>query len=103
MDASWLLLSLPVDMMKTQTHAALCLRHCTWLQTAAGTVLAQGQMAASRAAEDLRSNIRDEQELYNHFLMAVRSLLSPLQSAIAISHVRALSTLWPVADPEIIM
>ena len=50
-------------------------------------MLAQGQMAASRAAEDLRNNIRDEQELYNHFLMAVRSLLTPLQSAIAISHV----------------
>ena len=44
-------------------------------------------MAASRAAEDLRSNIRDEQELYNHFLMAVRSLLTPIQSAIAISQV----------------
>ena len=56
-------------------------------QTAAGTVLAQGQMAACRAAEDLRNNIRDEQELYNHFLMAVRSLLTPIQSAIAISHV----------------
>ena len=57
------------------------------VQTAAGTVLAQGGMAASRAAEALRNNIRDEQELYNHFLMAVRSLLTPLQSAIAISHV----------------
>ena len=54
---------------------------------ARGTVLAQGQMAATRAAEDLRNNIRDEQELYNHFLMAVRSLLTPIQSAIVISHV----------------
>ena len=61
------------------------------LQTAAGTVLAQGQMAASQAAEALRNNIRDEQELYNHFLMAVRSLLTPLQSAIAISHVSPLA------------
>ena len=54
---------------------------------ARGTVLAQGQMAATRAAEDLRNNIRDEQELYNHFLLAVRSLLTPIQSAIIISHV----------------
>ena len=62
------------------------------MQTAAGTVLAQVGMAASRAAEALRNNIRDEQELYNHFLMAVRSLLTPLQSAIAISHVSPLAS-----------
>ena len=61
------------------------------MQAAAGTVLAQGGMAASRAAEALRNNIRDEQELYNHFLMAVRSLLTPLQSATAISHVSLLA------------
>ena len=63
-------------------------QHGVWcVQMARGTVLAQGQMAATRAAEDLRNNIRDEQELYNHFLMAVRSLLTPIQSAIVISHV----------------
>ncbi|BDA50678.1 hypothetical protein COCOBI_16-3540 [Coccomyxa sp. Obi] len=55
-------------------------------RSAGGIAVAQGLLAASDAAEALRANIADEQLLHNDFLCSVRSVLQPLQSAIAIVH-----------------
>ena len=54
----------------------------------AGIALAQGLLAAGDAAEELRRNVEEEQQLHNEFLLAVREKLEPLQSATAIVHVR---------------
>lgn len=54
-----------------------------------GIALAQGLLAAGDAAEQLRRNVAEEQQLHNSFLLAVRAQLDPLQSAIAIVHVRS--------------
>ncbi|KAK9917243.1 hypothetical protein WJX75_002250 [Coccomyxa subellipsoidea] len=52
----------------------------------AGIALAQGLLAAGDAAEELRCNVEEEQQLHNEFLLAVREKLEPLQSATAIVH-----------------
>ena len=52
-----------------------------------GIAAAQGLLAASNAAEALRANIAEEQQLHNDFLRSVRSVLEPFQSAIAIVQV----------------
>ncbi|EIE26965.1 hypothetical protein COCSUDRAFT_64738 [Coccomyxa subellipsoidea C-169] len=49
-----------------------------------GTAMAQGLHVASNAAEALRRNIMEEQQLYNQFLNAIRTIVLPIQSAIAI-------------------
>ena len=49
--------------------------------------MAQRLLVASNAAEALRWNIVEEQQLYNHFLNAVRTIMQPIQSAIAIVQV----------------
>ncbi len=54
-----------------------------------GIAVAQGLLAASDAAEALRANIAEEQQLHNDFLCSVHSVLEPMQSAIAIVHVRS--------------
>lgn len=52
-----------------------------------GTAMAQGLHVASNAAEALRRNIMEEQQLYNQFLNAIRTIVLPIQSAIAIVQV----------------
>lgn len=52
-----------------------------------GIQLAQGLLVVSEAAEELRQNIAEEQQLHNQFLVAVRATLTPLQSATAIVQV----------------
>ena len=49
--------------------------------------MAQRLLVASNAAEALRRNIVEEQQLYNQFLNAVRTIMQPIQSAIAIVQV----------------
>ncbi|CAL8468956.1 g8497 [Coccomyxa elongata] len=49
-----------------------------------GTAMAHGLLVASNAAEALRSNIAEEQQLYSQFVNAVRSIVQPIQTAIAI-------------------
>jgi hypothetical protein len=57
------------------------------VQSAGGHAMAQNLLAAQTAAEALRDNIREEQELYNQFLMAVRTIITPIQAATAIVQV----------------
>ncbi|BDA43047.1 hypothetical protein COCOBI_04-0570 [Coccomyxa sp. Obi] len=49
-----------------------------------GTAMAHGLLVASNAAEALRHNIAEEQQLYSQFVNAVRSIIQPIQTAIAI-------------------
>lgn len=58
------------------------------VQDSGGRTLAQNLLAATSAAEALRENIREEAELYNQFLLAVRAVIDPLQAATAIVQVR---------------
>lgn len=49
--------------------------------------MANGLLVASNAAEALRNNIAEEQQLYSQFVNAVRSIVQPIQTAIAIVQV----------------
>ena len=49
--------------------------------------MAHGLLVASNAAEALRCNIAEEQHLYSQFVNAVRSIVQPIQTAIAMVQV----------------